>query len=293
MALIKEATLLPLPTHKNFADISGFQPSVDWHAYKSFSDLIAMKATEGVGFQDPTFASHRAAALNAGLTVWIYHFARPEFGNLPQDEARYFHSIVGTIRPEDRVILDIETGTNTAAWSLAFLGELSKFYPGQVGIYSYASYVSQNLQNPALAAWPLWFAWYTGVEPPAPAPWQKLAAWQFTDSLQVPGIPGLCDCSVLLEGSMQDWNAINTMIVQLWNSQEAYFKALGQPLPPRDTGIFGAWRNELLAGHFRGVVLSAEYPITDPDGSGDPCVAQNFAGGTCRWNKRTNQATWL
>lgn len=90
-----------------------------------------------------------------------------------------------------------------------------------------------------------------------------------------------------------NWDAINTMIVELWASQEAYFKALGQTLPPRDTGIFGAWRNELLAGHFRGVVLSGEYPVTDPDGSGDPCVAQNFAGGTCRWNKRTNQATWI
>lgn len=285
---------IPLPNNRHFADISGFQPSVNWNIYKSFSDMVAMKASEGIGFQDPTFVSHRSGALAAGLTtIWYYHYARPDLGNSATAEAEYFHSIVGSVRPSDRVILDIEVTGATGGWSLQFLQALERLYPSQVGVYTYLSYIPQNLSNPAFARYPLWLAAYGGLEPRAPAPWQSLSAWQFTDRFQVPGIPAPCDCSVLLEASMQNWNAINTMIVELWASQEAYFKAIGQALPPRDTGIFGVWRNELLSGRYRGVPLSGEYTMTDPDGSGDPCVAQNFAGGTCRWNKRTNQATWI
>lgn len=184
---------------KRFADISGFQPSIDWHMYRTFSDMVAIKTSEGIGFRDPIFASHRSGAIAAGIeTIWYYHFGRPEFGNAPQAEARYFQSVAGPIRQADRVILDIETGSHTAQWALAFMQELATFYPNQVGVYSYASYVTDNLQNPALAQYPLWFALYNPNQPATPAPWKQLVAWQFSDAFQVPGI-GICDCSVLLE----------------------------------------------------------------------------------------------
>ncbi len=93
-----------------------------------------------------------------------------------------------------------------------------------------------------------------------------------------------------LKGATQHMGTFsNQTAVDVWNSQLAYFTALKQPLPPRDTGIFHAWVNEWKAGRFKGVPLSDEWPITMPDdGKG---LAQNYGGGTCTWYKGV--AGWL
>jgi hypothetical protein len=82
----------------------------------------------------------------------------------------------------------------------------------------------------------------------------------------------------------------NQAAIDVWNSQQGYFTALGQKLPARDTGIFNAWTAAWKAGYFKGVCLSHEYHLTLPDGSAG--VAQNFAGGTCTWNQHA-VAAWL
>jgi hypothetical protein len=80
----------------------------------------------------------------------------------------------------------------------------------------------------------------------------------------------------------------NELCIAAWNS---YFSSIGKPPPPRDTGIFNDWRSQWMNGNYKGCCLSAEYPVTLPNG--DPGVAQNYAGGTCVWNKKTNTPTWL
>jgi hypothetical protein len=80
----------------------------------------------------------------------------------------------------------------------------------------------------------------------------------------------------------------NELCVAVWNS---YFSSIGKPPPLRDTGIFNAWRSQWMDGNYKGCCLSAEYPVTLENG--DPGVAQNFAVGTCVWNKKTSSATWL
>jgi len=80
----------------------------------------------------------------------------------------------------------------------------------------------------------------------------------------------------------------NDLCVAVWNS---YFLSIGKTPPPRDTGIFTDWRSQWMNGNYKGCCLSAEYSVTLPNG--DPGIAQNFAGGTCVWNKKTNIATWL
>ena len=80
----------------------------------------------------------------------------------------------------------------------------------------------------------------------------------------------------------------NDLCVAAFNS---YFSSIGKPPPPRDTGIFTDWRSQWMNGNYKGCCLSAEYPVTLPNG--DPGVAQNFAGGTCVWNNKTGRPTWL
>lgn len=84
----------------------------------------------------------------------------------------------------------------------------------------------------------------------------------------------------------------NQMIVDLWNSQIPYFKALGLPLPARDTGIFNsAYHVELPAGRSRGVPQSPEYQTVDSRGV--PVTAQNFSGGIAHYYPKTGMTVWM
>src|SRR5579884_1492601 len=113
-----------------FVDISAYQGTIDFSAYRkwaaSFDGIarVAMKSSEGTGFIDPSFAVNRAKALEAGIDeIYYYHFARPDLGNNPVDEANFMQSVVGAIRPQDMIILDYEVQSPlaTARWALAWL----------------------------------------------------------------------------------------------------------------------------------------------------------------------------
>ena len=233
--------------------------------------MVAIKVSEGVGYKDPRFEQHQSGALAAGIkTIWYYHFARPDLGNTPEDESAWFAKVVGSIRSTDRVVLDYERNSVTLLdtdWTLRFLQSVHQ----NPILYSGLNFVKAFLQSEQLSYVDQWIAAYVN-EKPSGSP----LAWQFTDKATVPGIIGPVDCSYYYGGTMFDWDAFNTKVVDLWNSQTEYFKVLGQALPPRDTGIFAMWRQSLLDGHFKGVPLSHEYPL-------DGGVAQNFAGGTAHW----------
>lgn len=263
---------------KQFADISSYQTSIDWPTYAKWSDMVAIKVSEGVGFKDPLFESHRSGALAAGIkTIWYYHYARPDLGNEPQDESAWFAKVIGSIRSTDRVVLDYERNSVTLSdtdWALRFLQSVHQ----NPILYSGINFIKAFLQSEQLSRFDQWIAAYGDVKPGSPL------AWQFTDKFGVPGIAGLVDCSYYYGGDDMNWDAFNKGVVDLWNSQESYFKALGQELPPRDTGIFAMWRQAWLDGHFKGVPLSHEYPLNGG-------VAQNFAGGTATWIN--GKGAWL
>src|SRR6059058_1692614 len=60
-------------------DVSHWNGSIDWSQVASSGERFAiMKATEGRTYVDPTYSSNRQGALDAGLAVTAYHFARPD-----------------------------------------------------------------------------------------------------------------------------------------------------------------------------------------------------------------------
>lgn len=197
-----------------FVDVSSFQGAIDWVAYRSWAAQwdgiarVAIKATEGVGFTDPQFAANRAGALAAGIdTILYYHYARPQY-NGPASEADYMHSVVGDIRPQDLIVLDLEenAGQGVAPWAYDWLARQDTNYDGKMpAIYSYAAYIEEWLQQSnALAKYPLWLAEWTfdpNERPICPTPWSKYIALQYTDkATNVPGITGNVDCSVFIGG---------------------------------------------------------------------------------------------
>lgn len=197
-----------------FIDASAYQGNIDFAAYCAWArqwdgiSRIALKATEGVGFTDPSFAANRAKALAAGIDqIFYYHFARPDLGNSPANEANWCHDVVGNLRDNDMIMLDyeVENPLSGSQWAYEWLTQQKAIYGGKLpGIYASSAYIQERLQDPRLNAFPLWLAnWqFTPDErPPAPWPWTSYEAVQYTDrAANIPGIAGQVDVSIFLAG---------------------------------------------------------------------------------------------
>lgn len=112
---------------REFADLSSNNNEFDAPLYRSTGHiLVAIKATEGINYTNP---DHRAWSLHAGMN-WVsvvhYHFARPDQGNLPADEANHFlDEALPLAGWWDYLVVDVERGTPSGwnhdpAWTRAF-----------------------------------------------------------------------------------------------------------------------------------------------------------------------------
>lgn len=191
-------------------DVSSYQGLVDWRAEKAGGATFGFaKATESVGWDDPTYRRNADGIRAAGLGFGTYHFAQPA-KNSPQAEARHFLSRVqGDLRPGDRVALDLEVPLSSPRyavdWTKAFLSALAPanastgtkplFYTGR----SYLNWLGGAAAE-LVALADLWVAAYQST-PPSAAPWPAWTLWQYTSSDTEPGIRGRCDDSVARAGA--------------------------------------------------------------------------------------------
>jgi GH25 family lysozyme M1 (1,4-beta-N-acetylmuramidase) len=182
-------------------DTSVFQGSPDWAAVRASGRSFAItKATEGVGFIDPTFRRNWTEMLRAGLPVpGAYHFARPDLGNAPEAEADFFLSVVQPVTGSvigTLLALDIEVDPASAQWAAAFEARLRDRLSGYgAGFYSFFSWLGEHgvARLPQLAADWLWLAWPDANGPlPLPGPWPVVSIQQY-GMASVPGIVGPVD----------------------------------------------------------------------------------------------------
>lgn len=212
--------------HTLFADIAAVgERAFNGHAYKSAGHkIIAMKATEGVGFTDPGHGPWAHAAHAAGLAVVHYHFCHPDQN--PVQQARHFWAVVEPryIRGRDRLAADLEIGDpkTAARWLTAFERELARLtHAGpsdQLLGYTYQSYFDQAAAAGApleLASRAWWIAAWGALmrERAELGHGQFLWAQQYTDGRagpdphvfagvigRAPG--GVCDGSVINKRSL-------------------------------------------------------------------------------------------
>jgi len=190
-------------------DVASWQGQPDWRQVAASGVQFAItKATEGVGYLNPTFARNWLEIRSAGIKRGAYHFA--ELGaNTPEAEADYFLanvSRVGGLAAGDMLALDLEDkdgslkrANDVGGWALAWL----RYVERQTGVvpllYTGAHVVSEHgLTDPAFARYPLWLAAYRETPPPVPPPWARIALWQHTDKGSVPGIVGNVDLNRFL-----------------------------------------------------------------------------------------------
>lgn len=179
----------------------------DWQEYVRWDDVAAAgyeigicKATEGTYNHQSTFATNRANARAAGLTVGMYHFAQPG-KSAAATEAEYFCGVVGTVGARELVVLDIETG-NTAQWP-AWIYTFCSITRDNLGVTPlvYMSESPAKSMPAAVAEWPLWVAGYQSTQPVVwedwqVGPWDSPVMWQWTSDGSVPGINGRCDLNI-------------------------------------------------------------------------------------------------
>ena len=155
-------------------------------------DFVILKATEGVGYVDPTCDTKYQLNKKAGKLLGVYHYARPDL-NDAVSEAQFFVTSIQGYLNEAILALDWEQpGTqNNVAWAKAWLDEVYKLTGVKPLIYMSASVANAyDWSVVANADYGLWIAGYPDLRSSWDLPdfcysigaWKFYALWQFTNS---------------------------------------------------------------------------------------------------------------
>jgi len=185
-------------------DLSHYETGTD---YQSLADGgiigVIYKATQGAGYQDPTYASAKKQALKAGLLWGSYHFGD---GSNVMDQVNNY---IATVQPDpsELICLDFEdNGNNTMsldqAQQFVQMVESNLGRPNEIVLYS-GNLIKEDLGERVSPYWSdrrLWLAQY-GTSPSVQNSWDTYWLWQYTDGdvgptpHTAPGIQGTCDCN--------------------------------------------------------------------------------------------------
>lgn len=155
-------------------------------------DFVILKATEGVRFRDPKMRTY-LKFLRPDMLYGFYHFARPDLGNDPEEEAQHFVNFVKPFISERSILaLDVEA----SALNVKDLDEWCAVWVQCVDVLTgilpliYCS-ISETKRFPATAALGcgLWAAkWGNKPTKKQVEPWPFYAIWQHTNECPFSGI---------------------------------------------------------------------------------------------------------
>lgn len=180
-------------------DVSAYQPTVNWQSVAAAGISFAfIKATEGTGVVDRSFASHWVGAKAAGLLRGAYHFFRPAEDAATQ--AHHYLAQFGSDPGELPPVIDVELADHTPGPEV------------QDGVSTWLDIVEEALGRPLVYTMPgfwntlptradiagksdLWVANWGVQMPVLCTGYSKWTFWQFTNTATIQGIPGAMDAS--------------------------------------------------------------------------------------------------
>ena len=190
-------------------DISNWQ--ADLNLSNVDIDFCIVKATEGLGYTDPSCDGFVQYCISNNLPWGFYHFARE---NEPEAEAEYFYNECLNYFNHGIPVLDYETSNyNNCEWCERFLNRLYELSGVWAMLYISASRCGEYENSFIPNKCGLWVAgypyqimeWQDGACPYNIYPWSFAAIWQFTSSLQIPGYDGWLDGDVAYM-DVEGWN---------------------------------------------------------------------------------------
>jgi GH25 family lysozyme M1 (1,4-beta-N-acetylmuramidase) len=188
-------------------DVSQYQGTIDWATVATTPTRFAIvRATRGVSYDDPTFASNVAGATSNGIVVGAYHRATPRAqkdGHADLTDARleadHFLSVarpgLGDLIPA----LDIEeTGgmppTELVAWVRKWVTHVTNVLGVHPMIYTSPYFWTVDMGDTTWFAdhgYRLWLAHWNVQTPTVPANDWEGAGWTFWQWTHRPGLPGV------------------------------------------------------------------------------------------------------
>ncbi len=157
-----------------------------WDSIPFDIKFCILKATEGVGYEDPKFRDSVARATALSMSIGAYHYTK--FKNSPYLEAASFLDAVGS-QGVSRLYLDLEcrtSGLNAKAistWVESFLASVKGAKPlCRVGVYTSRNYMAEiGLQQYTdISKYDLWAADW--VKQPYVYPWKSWDIWQYSST---------------------------------------------------------------------------------------------------------------
>jgi lysozyme len=186
-------------------DVSHFQGVVDWQQVAQAGMAFAFaKATEGITYLDPQFATNWAGIQAAGLLRGAYHFF--EANDDATAQAQHFLDTVQLTPGDLPPVLDIETTagvSNEQIWSgvATWLQVVEQATGRQPILYTAPGFWSSHAPDLTLTRYPLWLADYA-TQPTLPTGWTSWLFWQHSQSGSVAGVAGAVDLD-LFSGTLQ------------------------------------------------------------------------------------------
>jgi hypothetical protein len=183
------------------ADVSDFQETVDWAAYKASGRLGAIcKVSEGVSFTASTFRQNRKG-MEGLIFRGLYHFGRQ--ANDPTADARHFCDLVDTLDPGEVPILDAEHTKDRhgnfilgpdATWCVTWARSVTQRLGAAPALYFSESYFSERLGSDDRLSTAFRFFWVAAYRKKRRPTIPGTRLWQSTDGTignvsVVPGIP--------------------------------------------------------------------------------------------------------
>ena len=193
-------------------DISHYDGVINWTKVAAAGQAFGItKATEGVTFKDPAFATNWPAIKAAGLVRGAYHFFRPADSGIQQ--ADFFLRTVGPFAQGDLPpILDWEvTDSVSNAVDVSEVQDFVDEIRAQTGLttilYTSARFLG-TVGNPTqFSNLPLWDANWNVTCPNIPGAWTRWTFWQYADNGVVGGIDAGVDVNYF-NGSLADLQAM-------------------------------------------------------------------------------------
>lgn len=197
----------------NGIDIASYQASLYPPAMRT-TDFVIIKATEGVGYSNPTWRLQSDQTLKAGKLLGLYHYIN---GSGPLSEARFF---VNAIRPyvgRALIALDWESGGNRAWGTAGYLEQVAREVIRLTGVkpvlYGSATVYAQLSQVAQRTGCALWVAQYATNDPTGyqAHPWNEgaysCAIRQYSSHGRIPVYGGNLDLDIFY-GDRAAWNRL-------------------------------------------------------------------------------------
>lgn len=162
-------------------DLSHYNHLVDFNKVATQVAAVIHKATQGTQYVDPTYATRRSQAVDAGLLWGAYHFGDGSDGVAQAD---FFLSQVNPGKA--LLVLDFEANPTGPSMPLseahAFVTRVFQVTGHYPGLYAghYLKEILGSGKDSVLANCWLWIAQYA-TAPIIPPNWSDWTMWQYTD----------------------------------------------------------------------------------------------------------------